>query len=314
MPPDLARLPRRTCGETSRALSSIARLKARCRLRRQLPWLVVASAAAWGLPAAWASPRTGGVGTPIVNFRGCPQVIFYSARGSGEKRTSTTEWGLGAPGFELYAQLVSDSHGGALFNAGSEGDGYAAVSVPSATLNALAHGLQAVRYRRSVQGGIVEGVNDVTSIATRCPGSSIVLSGYSQGAEVIRGVMAQLRASVETRVAAVELFGDPFFDAREANVHTDGGFKPSQVGVRLQLGGQRVRFGRRWAAGNYSWCHAHDVVCQGIHGFQNGFRTHSTYRCHQDVFAAAAQVEARLTQLGVTPPLTDREPTYELTC
>ncbi|KAF9053148.1 cutinase [Panaeolus papilionaceus] len=61
-------------------------------------------------------------------------------------------------------------------------------------------------------GGAIRMANDVTSIAGRCPNTKIVMSGYSQGAQVTHRAAARLSSSVQQRVVAVVTFGDPYED------------------------------------------------------------------------------------------------------
>ncbi|EKM82449.1 hypothetical protein AGABI1DRAFT_117924 [Agaricus bisporus var. burnettii JB137-S8] len=62
-------------------------------------------------------------------------------------------------------------------------------------------------------GGDPEGARtmarDVTSFANSCPDTAIVMSGYSQGAQVTHLAAEQLSSSVRERVNAVVVFGDP---------------------------------------------------------------------------------------------------------
>ncbi|PPQ99094.1 hypothetical protein CVT24_009361 [Panaeolus cyanescens] len=61
-------------------------------------------------------------------------------------------------------------------------------------------------------GGAIKMANDVTSIASRCANTKIVMSGYSQGAQVTHRAAARLSSSVQQRVDAVVTFGDPYED------------------------------------------------------------------------------------------------------
>ncbi|KAG6818772.1 hypothetical protein H0H93_001907 [Arthromyces matolae] len=51
--------------------------------------------------------------------------------------------------------------------------------------------------------------NDVTSTANSCPSTKIVISGYSQGAQVTHLAAAKLSSAVRARVNAAVVFGDP---------------------------------------------------------------------------------------------------------
>ncbi|TFK35878.1 cutinase [Crucibulum laeve] len=50
---------------------------------------------------------------------------------------------------------------------------------------------------------------DITSAAGSCPNTKIVMSGYSQGAQVTHLAAKQLSSTVQSRVNAVVVFGDP---------------------------------------------------------------------------------------------------------
>ncbi|KAL9109756.1 MAG: hypothetical protein Q9227_005625 [Pyrenula ochraceoflavens] len=62
-------------------------------------------------------------------------------------------------------------------------------------------------------GGSPAGAATLASLtnqaASKCPNTKIVLSGYSQGAQVVHLGAKQLSPAVSNRVAAVVLFGDP---------------------------------------------------------------------------------------------------------
>jgi len=57
--------------------------------------------------------------------------------------------------------------------------------------------------------------------ASQCPDTQIVLSGYSQGAQLVHNGVQQISAQVASRVAAVVLFGDPDKDQPLPNISED---------------------------------------------------------------------------------------------
>ncbi|KAF9014222.1 cutinase [Cyathus striatus] len=59
-------------------------------------------------------------------------------------------------------------------------------------------------------GASITMASRVSSIAGQCPNARIVMSGYSQGAQVTHNPANRLSASVQKRVNAVVTFGDPF--------------------------------------------------------------------------------------------------------
>jgi len=77
--------------------------------------------------------------------------------------------------------------------------------------------VQGVDYGATIagylEGGDPAGAATLASLtnqaASQCPSTQIVLSGYSQGAQVVHLGAQQLSASVASHVSAVVLFGDP---------------------------------------------------------------------------------------------------------
>ncbi|KAF8884463.1 cutinase [Infundibulicybe gibba] len=74
-----------------------------------------------------------------------------------------------------------------------------------------------VNYPASIAGFLEGGdpngattmANDVNSIASSCPNTEIVISGYSQGAQVTHLAAVKLSTTTQNRVKAVVVFGDP---------------------------------------------------------------------------------------------------------
>ncbi|KAH5754096.1 hypothetical protein HBI88_194040 [Parastagonospora nodorum] len=77
--------------------------------------------------------------------------------------------------------------------------------------------IQGVTYSASVSGFLQGGdptgsttmTNLIGSTASRCPNTKIVLSGYSQGAQLVHNAAVRTSAANAARVAAVVVFGDP---------------------------------------------------------------------------------------------------------
>ncbi|KAF8960644.1 cutinase [Flammula alnicola] len=81
---------------------------------------------------------------------------------------------------------------------------------------------QGVDYPAS-EAGFLEGgntqdaltmANAVNSLASLCPDTAIVMSGYDQGAQLVHLATAMLSPSVQNHVKAIVVFGDP--DSGEA--------------------------------------------------------------------------------------------------
>lgn len=77
--------------------------------------------------------------------------------------------------------------------------------------------IQGVTYAASVSGFLAGGdatgsttmANLISSTASRCPNTKIVIAGYSQGAQLVHNAAVRTSAANAARVAAVVVFGDP---------------------------------------------------------------------------------------------------------
>jgi hypothetical protein len=240
----------------------------------------------------------------------CAPIVMYSVRGTREnfntdrvaegqprfwsKHGLASDRGLGMTGFALLERLRAVEPAGAV-------DGYSAYYPAAPTsfgINLINAGTVAQVYRASVAAGVAEAVRELNQINADCPGSRVLLTGFSQGAEVIRRVLASpfLSPSIASPRLLVVLFGDPNFDPREANVPGSPTHDPARATVILNGSYDPTRTGlgdflepvipvppplpARFTVA--SWCHAKDVVCQG----EGDSGPHSSYS-RQDVDAAA---------------------------
>ncbi|KAI9879814.1 MAG: hypothetical protein M1830_006996 [Pleopsidium flavum] len=131
--------------------------------------------------------------------------------------------------------------------------------------------VQGVDYGATIdgylEGGDPAGAATLASLAeqaaSQCPKTQIILSGYSQGAQVVHLGAAQIPALVASRVTAVVLFGDP------------------EKGQRLQ----------NISADNVStFCFVSDLIC---YGKPIVLPSHLSYSL--DAYAAAAFVKSKVT-------------------
>ncbi|CCF35717.1 cutinase [Colletotrichum higginsianum] len=86
--------------------------------------------------------------------------------------------------------------------------------------------VQGVDYPASIFGFLAGGdaggsttmANLVARAVTQCPNTKIVLSGYSQGGQLVHNAAAKLTAAQTNRISAVLIFGDPFDGQRVGNI------------------------------------------------------------------------------------------------
>ncbi|KAG6855912.1 hypothetical protein H0H87_009478 [Tephrocybe sp. NHM501043] len=125
--------------------------------------------------------------TPLESRQSCAAVTVYFARGTTEPGTLGTIVG---PPFQAALQTAL---------AGQTLE-FVGIPYPATIAGFLVGG---------DQGGATTMANDVTAKASSCPNTKIVISGYSQGAQVTHLAAGKLSSSVQSRVNAVVVFGDP---------------------------------------------------------------------------------------------------------
>ncbi|KAF7906579.1 hypothetical protein EAF00_000858 [Botryotinia globosa] len=114
--------------------------------------------------------------------------------------------------------------------------------------------VQGVDYSANVLGYLAGGDSGgsntmatlINSASTKCPSAKLVLSGYSQGAQLVHKAAKTLSAAVTAKIAAVVVFGDPNYGQAVGTV-------PSSKVLSI--------------------CHDRDIICTG----SGGFTTHLTY-------------------------------------
>ncbi|KAJ9657832.1 hypothetical protein H2201_008045 [Coniosporium apollinis] len=124
----------------------------------------------------------------LTNGSPCKDVTIIFARGTTEDGNVGTS--TGPPFFEALGRLIGPSR----------------VAV------------QGVNYAANVGGFLAGGDRAGSALmaqlaaraVTQCPGTKLVLGGYSQGAQVVHNAAAQLSATTANFVNSVVTFGDPF--------------------------------------------------------------------------------------------------------
>ncbi|EKD19164.1 putative Cutinase [Drepanopeziza brunnea f. sp. 'multigermtubi' MB_m1] len=156
---------------------------------------------------------------------------------------------------------------------GNMGDGSspgpAWVAAIRSSLGTAAVTVQGIDYDASVLGYLLGGspsgsatyLDRINQASTQCPGTKIVLGGYSQGGQILHNAAEKLTAAVTARIAAVVIFGDP--DLRDPV-----GTVPSSKVLEV--------------------CHVGDIICTGF----GGSAAHLNYA--MDAAVAAAFVVARV--------------------
>ncbi len=230
------------------------------------------------------------VAPPVLALdRGCPDVQFVFARGSGEPLNgpSNSAWQEA-----LQTELAESHLKTSFYELGSRkvsGYQYPAVSVSgdlggiSNLLGAYVSGGAAFSFGASVQQGQHELKAYLQQVSASCPQTKFVLGGYSQGAMLISGLLDQLDS---TKIAYVATFGDPKLYLPEGELkhsHTSNrqpssyryipeaclgkGFSsyrehvPDCYAYEGVLGSYRPYQPAGYQGKLGTWCNDHDIMC-----------------------------------------------------
>lgn len=263
--------------DTKQSLAKAPHVDGTDRVHRLARFVVLAVITASCLVGLF-SPSSIGAQSAIVGSSpsaACPRIIIYFSRGSGQSIAGVEDpgvsgggRGLDNPGFQLYNAVVAHFGKNAV---GSMANGYPAIPVRFGPRFPA-------KYFVSVAEGVTSATRNITDLTLLCQKSWLVLAGYSQGAQVTRTVLSKLNGRQQTHIAAVVLFGDPYFMPTERNVTAFPGFNPEHGGILRQFKPARATpIGIAYSGRVFSWCHALDVICQGVHGSTNRSAEHRTY-------------------------------------
>jgi hypothetical protein len=220
----------------------------------------------------------------------CPPYEVIGARGSGQKEHKD-ELNMGPEVHDFFASVQSLLGTGVVKGYGVQ---YPAVDVKSKA--GLAAGLH---LGGSYTDSVREGADDVKiHIQVRrqagCGSTKYILAGYSQGAQVMGDVLRD--SDIRKSVAAVALFGDPYFNADSPS--SRGTFDSASYGVF----GPRPEWPSDLAGHVFSYCHWHDAICNDtVRHHVKGTDADAYVRSFDDVpgrLAAHGTPAYRLTQYG----------------
>lgn len=214
----------------------------------------------------------------------CPAVLVIDSRGSGEPVAKlsppgahlvTVLSGLIAPEKVKWIANPYPARGGFSILAGAK------LHVPGA-------------YFNSVKSGKTWLASEIGKKRTDCPDTRLVLTGYSQGAQVTGDVLQH--NGPFGNVAATVLFGDPYFNGRDP---VDRGNPRFRTGVNGGLG-KRPKFTERHVR---SYCHSNDPVCQNTANPLDLFTWHDNYDKLGEPDEAAQTIANWLGASSGTPTL-----------
>jgi len=118
-----------------------------------------------------------------------------------------------------------------------------------------------IRYHESVSAGASELTQYVSHRVNQCPRETIVLGGFSQGADVVGYALQTFGPAILSRIGFVALYGDPRFSSCGQSWWARGS------ALRCVVGGLTITYPRTpylpaaLEGGAGSWCDAQDFFC-----------------------------------------------------
>jgi Cutinase len=185
----------------------------------------------------------GGAKAPQATPQACTAFAFLNARGTGERQGP--EGVVLQPTFNAVAKVKA---GGAVHDV-----------VYPATAD----------FVNGPRQGAADILSFLAAQSKACPAEKFVLTGYSQGAMAVAVATQQMDAATRGKIAAIAVFGDPFFQPNQpwdaaTNAASPGGIARAQNGLRaFPLFGNVIQ----------DFCNANDSVC----GSGSGIQGHLTY-------------------------------------
>lgn len=183
----------------------------------------------------------------------CPPFEVLGARGSGQDKTEAErrrDENMGPEIHSFYGSLRTLLGSGAV-------KGYG-VQYPAVDALSRAGAAAAIHLGGAYTDSVREGAADVKQRigirrASGCGATKFILAGYSQGAQVMGDVLRD--PGIRKSVAAVALFGDPYFNGDSQSARGD--YDPSLYGVF----GPRPEWPADLNGHVFSYCHLHDWIC-----------------------------------------------------
>jgi hypothetical protein len=235
-------------------------------------WLQTGTSQRYDVYAA-PSPLPGGSLASVTTtapVRTCPSDYVIDSRGSGEDPGTISPPGaefISALGSTLKERSIKQIANPYPARGGFSSLSGAKLKIPGA-------------YFNSVNSGKIWLTAELAKLRDACPKAKVILTGYSQGAQVTADVVQH---SSTGNVAAVVIFGDPYFNGRDP---VDRGNPRFRKGVNGGLG-ERPRF---TVLHVLSYCHSNDPVCQNTANPLHGFKFHENYQSNGEPQEAARVV------------------------
>ncbi|WP_405779827.1 cutinase family protein [Streptomyces sp. NBC_00859] len=197
----------------------------------------------------------------------CESYAILGSRGSGQLFDDPEFHGYGEQVSAFLNSFIS-AKGLSEANTLQWANPYPAIAVAGASgvPNSVSASLGWGTYTNSVQMGQIALTNEIDSIESACGSSTtIILAGYSQGAQVTANAYQALTSAQLADIGGVALFGDPLFNPDSQSARGD--FTPGRRGA-LAHPASRTRPEFPSSQKVLSYCHGDDPICQGFFSFK----------------------------------------------
>ncbi|KAK1995320.1 cutinase [Colletotrichum falcatum] len=132
-------------------------------------------------------------------------------------------------------------------------------------------------YDSAVEEGRSSGVSQIREYTTKCPNSKVVVSGYSEGGNVVADILADSgltpTSAPGSKICAATLFGDTTHAAGQS-YNVGGG---SAYSGTMARSGSSLTNMNQFASVLRSWCNVDDNVCASNSGTNGGEAAHTNY-------------------------------------
>ena len=244
-------------------------------------------------------------------YLSCTDIKIIFARGSGVEVNSARD-------FLPFSTAINSAFSGSgvsisYYELGSKPDGWGGHTYPApgvgiqtwqrfeTSFGAWVSGGEAGPYGDSVYEGTLEAANYITALRLRCPNTRVILSGYSQGAQLI----SQLTQMIDgQKIFAALTFGDPklylpegeydlYYRTTPACYNGKSSFSeyrayvPDCTAKEGILGGWHPYQPSGYSGKLRTYCQFHDVICSSYIDLMNFAYGHASYD-EQGTYARAA--------------------------
>lgn len=226
-----------------------------------------------------------------ISAEDCSDYEFIFARGSGQS--------LGDADYAAYKDSIASEINSSVsfYELGTANNGYPAIGIDFNTaLGAYVSAGKSYKYGESIELGVTELLSRIKNESKRCKNKKFILTGYSQGAQVVDEAIRYINSD---RIVYVANFGDPKLYLPEGKTRVackNAGLSP----YRVYVPDCNVEEGVLSAIKPYQppgfdnklgvWCNDKDIVCGSSLNILNPLGAHTSYTSNENAYQKLAQI------------------------